>query len=131
MSDGACGERRGTTAGTRRHYRAGEKPCEVCREAKRVMELNTYEKRRERHKAYLAARARVAAILRSKYPDEWEHMFEARLADEAGRGNPPVKATRDRATQAAHVSMRQAHGTEYRVLLAAVRAQMRKEAGDG
>lgn len=131
MSAGACGERRGTPAGARRHYRAGEKPCDACREAKRVMELHTYEMRRERHKAYLAARARVAVILRGKYPDEWESMYEARLADEAARGNPPVKAVRDRAVQAAHTSMRQAHGTEYRVLLAAVRAQMRKEAGDG
>ena len=127
----ACGDREGTATGARRHYRAGEKPCEPCREAKRVAELRSHEAHREKHKEYLAARARVAVLLRRKHPDEWASMYEARLADEGRRGNLPGKAARDRASQAAHTSMRQAHGVEFRVLLAAVRAQMREEGSDG
>lgn len=53
LSGNACGDKKGTPAGSSRHYRAGERPCEECRLANAEASTKRGQERRLWRRQYL------------------------------------------------------------------------------
>ena len=70
-------ERHGTLAGSQRHSRAGEPPCDACRAAKAEYdrEWRSAPEKTRRNRLHARAQARALRKLKDAHPDEYRALY--------------------------------------------------------